>query len=118
LGREHQALRFLDNLIAGAIPADNASIIYPLNDGISPISSGLLLSNDFVANGGLRNEESLDNIGRHSNAKRARVFDNVDHLSFIEAHRPIGSPVDVADVLSLTEKPRPIFAWILKDLLE
>ena len=120
LGREHQALRFLNNLIAGAIPsrADDSSIIYPLNDGISPISSSLLLSDDFVAHSAIRNQADIESIGTHSKAKRARLFESVDHLTFIEAQRPIGSAEAVADLLSPTDKPRSMFAWILKDLLE
>jgi hypothetical protein len=43
-------LRFINNFIAEAIPGKpgHSSSIYPLNDGISPASSGLLLTNDFV----------------------------------------------------------------------
>jgi hypothetical protein len=63
-------------------------------------------------------EAAIDDMRTHSNARRARLFDNIDHLTFIEAHRPIGSSNDVADMFSKDEKPRPMFAWILKDLLE
>jgi len=118
-GREHAALRYIDELIAGTVPKrDSSSIIYPLNDGISPISSSLLLSNEFVAQSPLRDEEGINNVRTNSNAKKARLFDNVDHLTYIERHRPLGSSEDVVDVLSRSEKPRSMFAWILKDLLE
>jgi hypothetical protein len=119
-GREHAALRFLNYIIADALPKteDSLNIIYPLNDGISPISSSLLLSNDFVRSCPLRDENDLNKITANSNAKKARLFDNVDHLTFIEDRRPIGSAQDVADVLSLAEKPRPMFEWILKDLMD
>lgn len=120
LGEEHAALRFLNHIIAGAIPGESgrSEIIYPFNDGISPISSSLLLSDDFVAQDKVLVEEDLYNLGSHSNAKKSRLFDNIDHLTFIESRRPKGSSVDVTDVLSPTEKPRPMFAWIVNDLLE
>lgn len=120
LGREHAALRFIDDIIAGAVPrtGDGSTIIYPLNDGISPISSSLLLSNDFVAHCALRDEDGFKDVRTNSSAKKTRLFDNIDHLTYIESHRPVGSSEDVTDVLTRTEKPRPIFAWILKDLLE
>lgn len=118
--REHPALRFLNQIIAEAVPGttDTSSVLYPLNDGISPISSSLLLPNDFVAHSDFRNRAVLDNIGTHSYAKKARLFENADHLTFIEGHRRIRSSADISDVLSMTEKPRSMFAWILKDLLE
>jgi hypothetical protein len=120
LGREQAALRFINHLIAEAVPAaaNKSDIIYPLNDGISPISSSLLLSNDFVAHVDLGDEDSIRKIGKNSSAKKARLFDNTDHLTFIQGPRSSGSSADVTDVLSPTEKPRPIFAWILKDLME
>ncbi len=119
-GRERPALRLLNYLIADAIPrkSGSANIIYPLNDGISPISSSLLLSNDFVAHSCFSNQEFIDNIRTHSNAMKPRLFENTDHLTFIEGPKPIGSAGDVTDVLSIGEKPRPMFAWILNDLLE
>lgn len=118
LRNEHAALRLLNYLIADAVPRDGSKkIIYPINDGISPISSSLLLSNDFVANSELRNLDELAKIRTKSYAKKARLFENADHLTFIEERRATGSP-DVKDVLSLDEKPRPMFDWILADLLE
>jgi hypothetical protein len=119
-GREHAALRFINHLIAESIPAtaDGAKIIYPFNDGISPISSSLLLSNDFVAHSAPRNKEDIANITTHSYAKKARLFENIDHRTFIDGTRSIGSSADIADVLIPTEQPRSMFAWILKDLLE
>lgn len=119
-GIEHPALRYLNQLVAEVIPrtTHSGNILYPFNDGISPISSSLLLSDDFVAHTSFRNREDFDNIQSHSNAKKSRLFDNIDHLSFIEGRSPGGSMLNVSDVLSLTEKPRPMFAWILNDLLE
>ncbi len=119
-GFEHPALRLLNHLIAETIPgsANGSDIIYPLNDGISPISSSLLLQNNFIAHSPLRNEEDIPNIRSHTNAMKARLFDNIDHVTFIDGYRPLGASTNVVDELSQTEKPRPIFAWILKDLLE
>lgn len=120
LGIEHPALRFLNKLVADAMPRtrDSGNILYPFNDGISPISSSLLLSDDFVVHTRFRNREALAKIQSYSYAKKSRLFDNIDHLSFIEGRRPSGSWLDVSDVLAQSEEPRPMFAWILKDLLE
>jgi len=120
LGREHPALRYLDSFIAGAVPktAGSNKIIYPLNDGISPISSSLLLTDDFVASHVLENEASIKEVVGHSTAKKARLFDNIDHLTFIEGHRPAGSAQNLTDLLAQTEQPHSMFAWILRDLLE
>ena len=119
LGREHAALRLLNYLIADSIPARGSSKVgYPLNDGIAPITSCLLLSNDFVAKKLINDEKPFDQIQVHSDAKKARLFDNIDHLTFIERVRPAGSPQNITDMLSKTEEARPIFSWILKDILE
>jgi len=117
---ERPALRFLNYLIASTIPGagDESSIIYAFNDGISPVTSSLLLPDDFVAHVPIRNEGDIAKIRGHSSAHRARLFDDADHLTFIEEHRPVGSSENLTDVLSVNEKPRPMFDWILKDLLE
>ncbi len=119
-GREHQALRLLNYLIADAVPGKEGSpkFIYTLNDGISPISSGLLLSDEFAANTSFTNEAVFDKITSHSNAGKPRLFDNVDHLSYIERHRPRSAGQNVTDLLSKNEPARPIFAWVLNDILE
>jgi hypothetical protein len=119
-GREHQALRFLNALIAGSVPrdpVDGSDVIYPFNDGISPISSSLLLRKDFCSRTVFRDEKSFKDIRAFSEAKRARLFENTDHLTFIENRQKHGRTGNVADVISAAEKPRPMFAWILKDLL-
>ncbi|MBU6454855.1 MAG: hypothetical protein KGS72_24010 [Cyanobacteria bacterium REEB67] len=119
LGREHPMLRFINNFIAESVPAKDSQCrsIYPLNDGISPVTSGLLLSNEFMNNLNPCSPTSIDDLRIHSNARKARLFDNTDHLTFIESRRPRGSQ-DVIDVFSQDEKARPMFAWILKDLTE
>lgn len=115
---EHAALRLLNYLVADALPGDNSKrIIYPLNDGISPISSSLLLSDEFVANSDLSNLDELKNIRKNSSARKTRLFEDADHLTFIEEPGRNGS-AGIKDVLSLTEEPRPMFDWVLNDLLE
>lgn len=120
LGAEHAALRFLNYLIADVLPKEPGSdaIVYPLNDGISPVSSSLLLTNEFVSRAALNSLDALQSIRGHSNARKARLFDDIDHLTFIEEQRPRGSETNIADVLSPDEPARPMFAWILKDLLD
>ncbi len=120
LERERPALRFLNDMIAGAIPKDppHSDIIYPLNDGISPISSGLLLNDKFAARKDLNKLKEFGLIKANTNASKARIFDNIDHLTYIERHRPMGWSEKITDMISQTEEPRPMFDWILKDLME
>lgn len=119
LDREHPALRFLNDLISKSIPRIGPSddIIYPLNDGISPIASSLLLTDEFAARPDINKMNDLELIKTNTNAAKARLFDNIDHLTFIERHRPSGSSQKIIDKLS-TEEPRAMFEWILKDLME
>jgi len=119
LDREHPALRFLNDLIAKSVPKSvPEDIIYPLNDGISPISSSMLLTNEFAARPDINKMNDLTLIKANTNAGKARLFDNIDHLTYIERNRPIGSSDKVTDKLSTNEEPRKIFDWILKDLME
>lgn len=121
-GLEHPALRYINNMIADAVPGkgDPNKVIYPLNDGISPVSSSLLLTDEFMANTDLSfcDKASMQSFGQHTYAKKARLFEDADHLTFIEAKRPSGSDQNVEDVLNQSEKPRPVFDWIIKDLME
>ncbi len=119
LDREHPALRFLNELIAKSLPSKGPSddIIYPLNDGISPIASSLLLTDEFAARPDINKMNDLELIKTNTNAAKARLFDNIDHLTFIERQRPSGSSQKIIDKLS-NEEPRPMFEWILKDLME
>lgn len=120
LDREHPALRFLNDLIAKAVPKNSPpdDIIYPLNDGISPIASSLLLTNEFASRPDINKMSDLSLIKTHTNAGKARLLDNIDHLTFIERKRPIGSSDKITDMLSKSEEPRAMFEWILKDLME
>jgi hypothetical protein len=93
-------------------------IIYPLNDGISPIASSLLLTNEFAARPDINKMNDLSLIKLNTNAGKARLLDNIDHLTFIERKRPIGSSDKIKDVLSSNEEPRAMFEWISKDLME
>jgi hypothetical protein len=53
-----------------------------------------------------------------STAGKARLFANIDHVTFLDGYRPIGSPKNLVDQLAPTEKPRPIFEWLLGDILD
>jgi len=120
LDREHPALRFLNDLIAKSVPKTSPAndIIYPLNDGISPIASSLLLTNEFAARPDINKMNDLTLIKLNTNAGKARLLDNIDHLTFIERKRPIGYSEKITDMLSSTEEPRAMFEWISKDLME
>lgn len=119
LDREHPALRFLNDLISKSVPRIGPSddIIYPLNDGISPIASSLLLTDEFAARPDINKMNDLELIKTNTNAAKARLFDNIDHLTFIERNRPSGAQ-KITDKLTVNEEPRAMFEWILKDLME
>lgn len=120
LGFEHPALRFLNGLIATSAKTtnDRQHTTYALNDGISPISSGLLFAHSLITNTKYDGNTYFTYLKANSDAGKARVFANVDHLTFIEG-RGLNNPSKaVTDVFSTAEKAKPLFAWILNDLLE
>jgi hypothetical protein len=119
LGFEHPALRFLNTLIATSVQtkSEKQDVTYALNDGISPISSGLLFAHSLIANTKFEGSNYFTYLQANSDARKARIFANVDHLTFIEGRGLNNPSKNVTDVLSTTEKTKPMFAWILNDLV-
>jgi len=119
LGFEHPALRFLNGLIATSVQStgDRQDKTYALNDGISPISSGLLFAHSLI-NTKYNGNTYFTYLKANSDAGKARVFANIDHLTFIEGRGLNNPSKDVSDVFSKAEEARPMFTWILNDLLE
>jgi hypothetical protein len=128
VGREHSVLRSLNFQIAAAQPRkspvgteyDGKKPMYPygMNDGISPLSSSLFLPESALAKEDLISPGDLSKLKERLDVGKARVFRDIDHLTFIDGYHPIGSPAKLQDELSPSESPRPIFHWILTDLLE
>lgn len=126
LGKEHAVLRSLNLQMAHALVPATATrdttngqpgFVYGLNDGITPLTSSLFLPNDKMSKVIVSNAGALANLRNIIDVGRARVFAGIDHLSFIDEYTPKGSSEDLKDELSRVEPAKPIFAWILGDLL-
>ena len=118
LGRQHPMLRYLNREIARVPVKDEAKGDYAFNDGIVPISSSLSLSASGPADADLKSAESFEQLKSKIGVQRARLFPNIDHVTFLYGTGPAGRNADIPDKLSPEEKPRPIFAWMLSDLLD
>jgi hypothetical protein len=117
LGKEHAVLRSLNQLIAHASRQPNG-FAYGLNDGITPLNSSLFLRNQSMEKWPCLASDQVGAIGNLVDVGKARVFANIDHLSFIDEYRPRGGTDDVRDELEPRSAPRPLFSWLLGDLLE
>jgi len=123
LAREHAVLRLLNHTIACVLSSTEATeranwrYLYDLNDGITPLSSALFLPNAASETHYLAKESDLAKIRGVVDVGQARVFRNVDHLSFIDAYRPlkITSP-NLKDELNPADGSRDIFGWMLADI--
>jgi hypothetical protein len=123
LGREHPVLRALNQHIARAIvndpkvvKGDGARFAYGLNDGIAPITSSLFLPNSALE-GLAVSDGNVQQLGKLVDVKRARLFRNIDHLTFIDDYHPLLASAELRDQLDPSEPPRGIFDWIKGDLL-
>jgi hypothetical protein len=148
LGDEHAALRLLNYEIAFVDQRqkkEHSSYFY--NDGVAPVSSSLSLASaevraaDSDASHTLKSEAEVkienvafdpskedkssaqkdpppQKLAFKSTAGKARLFANIDHVTFLDGYRPIASPKNLTDQLSPNEKPRPIFGWLLSDMLD
>ncbi|HEY9758651.1 MAG TPA: hypothetical protein V6C97_26025 [Oculatellaceae cyanobacterium] len=118
LGRQHPMLRYLNSEIARVPVNDQTRANYAFNDGIVPISSSLSFSLTGPMEPKLGSADSFEQIKAKVGVKRARLFPNIDHVTFMYGTGPSGRNVDLPDKLSPEEKPRPIFAWLLSDILD
>lgn len=123
LGREHPVLRALNQHIARAIVNDPAAsdtsrvkYAYALNDGITPVVSSLFLPNASLV-GFAISERNVESIAKVIDVKRARLFRNIDHLTFIDDYHPHGGSSQLKDELAPGEGMHQIFEWIKGDLL-
>ncbi|HEY9790065.1 MAG TPA: hypothetical protein V6D22_06695 [Candidatus Obscuribacterales bacterium] len=121
LGNEHAVLRYLNREMAHAIVADAADqqtgAAYGLNDGITPLSSSLFLPAGSMNKVSIRTQDEVSKLKGLVDVHRARVFANIDHLTFIDEYRPGGAGSELRDELSADAKSKPMFKWILDDLL-
>ena len=113
LTRQHAVLRVLNYEIASIVHnREKSESPYALNDGVIPIASGISLPSDATANIYSSDKEEIARMRLQINIHKARLFKNIDHLTFID-----GSSHSLIDQFSPTEKPRSLFAWLLSDIL-
>jgi hypothetical protein len=126
LGREHPALKLLNAEMSNLAVNPDAPVkgqpsrhSYMLNDGIAPISSALYLPEELIRNNPMLAEKELSTIAAASDVHLARAFRDMDHCSFLDGKPPrIVGGKGVIDQLHPEHGRRPIFQWIIHDLLE
>ncbi len=122
--REHPVLGMLNREISRIVPRDdvkprpeNWPHVYGLNDGITPVGSAVFLPSAALRANTLSREDDLQHLRGATDVMLARVFRNVDHLTFIDGYRPGHGSSLVRDELNPLDGYRQIFDWILSDLL-
>jgi hypothetical protein len=122
--REHAVLKMLNCVIGSVVVAKPAvgkaktPFLYQLNDGITPVNSAIFLSNNVLGKTTAANESSLAGLKKLTDVRQARVFRNIDHLTFIDGFRPSHSTSLLRDELDPEGGSKNIFNWMLSDILE
>lgn len=118
-GGNHAVLRMLNEAISNLSLRNETGgkCGYLLNDGICPIASSLFLDLDCSPQHANLNDKQITKLRQSLQARKGRLFEGIDHVSFLDGHAPRRSFL-IVDKLSLTEKPRSIFDWLLYDLME
>jgi hypothetical protein len=120
LAREHPVLKLLNSQISATIPSQDSTermhtkFVYQLNDGITPVTSALFLPSQVCET--VSRESDLAKVTGAVDVKLARVFRNIDHLTYIDGYRPIRASAQIKDELNPDQAARPIFDWMLNDL--
>ncbi len=124
LAREHPVLKMLNHEISRTVPKevadpkpDNWPHIYGLNDGITPVNSALFLPAATLKANPIEREDDVPRLRNYTDVRLARVFRNIDHLTFIDGYRPGVSSHLLRDELNPQDGYRRIFDWILTDIL-
>jgi hypothetical protein len=119
--REHPVLKSTNWSMSRMIckqPAGSPRLdAYALNDGVTPVISALFLPNDFCRTHSLPDEASLSQLRGATDVGRARVFRNIDHVTFIDGKHPWFTSNQLPDQLHPEEGKRTIFDWMLSDLM-
>ncbi len=124
LAREHPVLKMLnrqiDTIITTPETAKRAGtpFVYDLNDGITPLASALFLNPEFLAAQGVAKETDIAKLRTNTDVHTARVFRNIDHLTFIDGFRPIPAIPSMRDELNPEAGTRDIFNWMLWDIAQ
>jgi hypothetical protein len=126
LGREHPALKLLNAEMSNLVMNPDATVAgppsphaYVLNDGIAPVSSALYMPPELIRKSPMLLESELPSIRNACDVHLARVFRNMDHVSFLDSKPPrhLGRK-DLIDQAHPEQGRRRIFQWIIHDLLE
>ncbi len=127
-GREHPVLEFLNRDITNVQVSKKIAkqagtpFVYVLNDGICPVTSAIFLPNEVARTQFVAKETDFEKVRDKVNVGKARVFRNVDHLTFIDGVRPLNPIISavssqVKDELNPQDGQKDIFDWILSDLV-
>jgi hypothetical protein len=125
-GQEHAALGLINHDMC-LVPATkevsqkaNGQYPYVLNDGIAPVTSAIFLPPAAAKENYLVRESDIIKLKDKLDVAQARVFKNIDHLSFIGSEpktKVEGLRAPVKDELNPSEPARDMFDWILADVL-
>lgn len=126
--REHPVLELLNRDITNIQVTKKVAkqagtpYVYVLNDGITPVTSAIFLPPPVAREQFVAREIDLEKVRGRVDIKQARVFRNVDHLTFIDGVRPLNpiltaSSGQVRDELNPQDGTKDIFDWILADIL-
>lgn len=122
-GREQAALRVLNREISGVdteAPASDRvqrSHMYDLNDGITPVSSAIFLAPEVCRFHPVLHESDLPALAEVVDVRKARVFRNIDHVTFVEGTPPHHGSKLVRDEMHPEEREKEIFDWMLEELV-
>ncbi len=122
LAREHAVLKMLNRIIATVITTEpaakkvNNNFVYVLNDGITPIASSMFLADQYSTQKALTHEADLEKLRPFVDVRTARVFRNIDHLTYMDGDKPGVIFKNIRDELNPKDGVRDIFNWILHDL--
>lgn len=125
MGFEHPVLRALNFEMGRMVVAGKdlkealrGSSRYSMNDGITPLVSALFLPNDVMAKDPVAREPSLSKIRKSIDIGRARVFRQIDHITFVDNYRPHHLSKEMRDELNPNLPPRSVFDWMMLDIME
>lgn len=121
LAFEHSVLKMLNTEMSRVIckqePNTPKLHAYDLNDGISPLTSALYLPESVLKTQILGDESSVKELRGRTDVGLARVFRNIDHLTFVDGMHPLFTSTLLRDELNPEAGKRTIFEWILSDLM-
>ncbi len=121
--REKAALKLINKTICEVetTPAsqklEKTKFIYQLNDGITPVTSALFIPETSILKYSLGKEADIQTLNQISDVRVARVFRNIDHLTFITGQSLIAPTNLLTDELHPKLGKQSIFDWMMLDLL-